>query len=51
MVYVRLLTGVSESVAVMVSVNLESSGIVWFDIVSSTGGDWVLDGVKTTLSK
>ena len=38
--YVRLLAGVSVSVAVMFSVNAESSGIVWFDIVFNVGGDW-----------
>lgn len=37
--YVRLLAGVSESVALMSSLNSESSGIVWFCICSSTGGN------------
>ena len=35
--YVRLLVGMSVSVAVMFSANLESSGMVWLYIVFNTG--------------
>ena len=37
MPYVRLFAGMSVSMAVMFSVNVESSCIVWFDIVFSAG--------------
>ena len=51
--YVRLLAGMSVSVAVMFSANADSSGIVWFDILFSTGGVCVnfVASVTDTLSK
>ena len=37
--YESVLAGMSASVAVMFSVSLDSSCMVWFDIVFSTGGE------------